>query len=302
MNQNKPYDVIIIGGSYSGLAAAMALGRALRRVLVIDSHDPCNKQTPYSHNFLTHDGHPPHEIRMQALHEVAQYTTVELIDAVATTVQRTTSGYAVSTDSGHTYTAGRLVLATGIRDLMPPIPGIAESWGISVLHCPYCHGYEVRGHETGILANGDSGYEFAMLISNWTTRLTLYTNGPSTLTTEQAARLQAHHIQVCEATIERLVHEAGYISGIVTTDGATLPATALYARLPFEQHSDIAQQLGCALTPEGYIQTDAAQQTTVPGVYACGDNASRIRTVASAVAAGTTTGIMLNKDLITATF
>lgn len=298
MIQTAKYDVVIIGGSYAGLAAAMALGRALRRVLVIDNGLPANRQTPYSHNFLTNDGKTPGQITAIARQQVAQYTTVVFKQATATAATQKPDGlFCITTGDGKNYTSNKVVLATGITDIMPDIPGFSESWGISVLHCPYCHGYEVRGVQTGILGNGDSAYDFATLIANWTNHLTIYTNGKATLTPHQLQQLHKHSIQVCEAVVEGLQHSNGIISHIVLGNGYTKPITALYARLPFKLHSNLHLQLGCELTNDGYIKTDAANKTSIPGVFACGDNVSRMRTVDNAVAAGTTTGMMINKEL-----
>lgn len=298
MTVNKQFDVIIIGGSYSGLAAAMALGRALRNVLIIDGGDPCNKQTPRSHNFLTNDGKPPKEIARLARQQVRMYGSVSFLEGLATTAIKNGKGFEVTTATGETFTSRKLILATGIKDVMPDIPGFADSWGISVLHCPYCHGYEVRQQKTGILANGDAGYELSSLISNWTNDLTLYTNGRSTLTGEQKIKLEKHHINVVESELDSLENKDGYINRIAFKDGSKAQATALYARLPFVQHSSIPENLGCEMTPEGYIRIDSAQKTSIPGVFACGDNATRVRTVANAVSMGTTTGLMVNRELI----
>jgi thioredoxin reductase len=298
MKQETQYDVIIVGGSYSGLAAGMALGRALRKVLIIDSGDPCNKQTPHSHNFLTNDGRTPKEITSLAKQQVLMYNTVNFIDALVTTAMKTKNGLEIQIQTGERFTARKLVFATGIKDIMPNIPGITECWGITVLHCPYCHGYEVRHQRTGILANGDASFELASLISNWTNDLSLYTNGKSTLTRQQGQKLLNHKINIKEAEIDRLQHKKGHIENIIFKDGSKAPVKALYARLPFVQHSSIPQALGCEITTEGYIKIDAAQKTTVPGVYACGDNTTRMRTVANAVSMGTTTGLMVNKELI----
>ncbi|WP_339810051.1 NAD(P)/FAD-dependent oxidoreductase [uncultured Imperialibacter sp.] len=292
------HDVIIVGGSYAGLAAGLALGRALRKVLIIDSGKPCNKQTPHSHNFLTQDGTAPAEIASIAKQQVLTYDTVSLLNDRVVNAKKLDSGFEVFVPSGESFTARKLIFATGIKDVMPEIPGFKESWGKSVLHCPYCHGYEVRGQKTGILANGDSGYEFCMLIANWTSDLTLYTNGNSTLTHEQTTSLRNHKINIVEDEILKLDQTNGYLNSIQFKTGRVEPVTALYARLPFQQHCDIPQQLGCELSEEGYIKVDAAQKTSVPGVYACGDNVTRMRTVANAVSMGTTTGLMVNKELI----
>lgn len=302
MRKEKPFDVIIIGGSYAGLAAAMALGRALRQVLVIDSGDPANKQTPYSHNFLTNDGKTPKEIARLAKQQVQKYSSVSFLEGFASAGLKTNSGFEIITQGGEVFTSKKLVFATGIKDIMLPIPGFPECWGISVLHCPYCHGYEVRHQKTGIIANGDTGFEMATLISNWTKDLTLYTNGKSFLSVGQKARLDEHLIQVAEAEIDRLEAKNGYIQKIHFGNGTSTVAKAIYTRPPFVQHSSIPRELNCALTEDGYIKTDPAQRTTVPGVYACGDNTTKMRTVANAVAMGTTTGLMVNKELIDEAF
>ncbi|HEV7332314.1 MAG TPA: NAD(P)/FAD-dependent oxidoreductase [Flavisolibacter sp.] len=298
MKQEKQFDVIIVGGSYAGLAAGMALGRALRKVLIIDGGNPCNKQTPHSHNFLTHDGKTPKEIASLAKQQVRMYGNVSFVEGFASAGIKTANGFEVQIQSGEKFTARKLVFATGIKDIIPGIPGFSESWGISVLHCPYCHGYEVRQQKTGILANGDTAFELSSLISNWTTDLTLYTNGKSTLSEQQRVKLDKHQIKIVEAQISRLENKSGYIQNIVFADGTKAPVKALYARLPFVQHSSMPQELGCELTQEGYIKIDPAHRTTVHGVYACGDNTTRMRTVANAVSMGTTTGLMVNKELI----
>lgn len=302
MEPKKHFDIIIIGGSYSGLAASMALGRALRTVLIIDIDDPCNKQTPHSHNFLTQDGKPPAEIARQAKEQVLKYPTVEFVRDLAISALKNEQLFEVQTVSGKNYSASKLVFSTGIKDIMPGIPGFAESWGISVLHCPYCHGFEVRGQKTGILANGDAAYEMSSLISNWTSDLTLYTNGIATLSAKQRQKLSQHSINIIEVEIDHLEHTNGHIRNVVLKDRTTAPVMAIYSRLPFKQHTTIPYDMGCELTNEGYIKIDAAHRTTVHGVYACGDNTTRMRTVANAVSMGTTTGLMVNKELIEESF
>ncbi len=298
MKAENQYDVIIVGGSYAGLAAGLALGRSLRKVLIIDSGNPCNKQTPHSHNFLTNDGKPPSEIASLARQQVRMYSSVTFLDAVATAGAKTENGFEVAVQSGETFTAKKLIFATGIKDSMADIPGFSACWGISVLHCPYCHGYEVKGRQTGIFANGDLGFEFAALISNWTDDLTLYTNGKSTLTNYQVEKLQKHRINIVEHEIEQLEHSNGHLHHIIFKNGGKSPVKALYTRRPFVQHCSIPQALGCEITTEGYLKIDASHHTTLPGVFACGDNVSPMRTVANAVSMGTTTGLMINKKLI----
>ncbi len=302
MKENKIYDVLVVGGSYAGLAAAMALGRALRSVLVIDSGLPCNRQTPYSHNFLTQDGKTPHEIHTLAMQQVSVYVTVDFLNESAIRAAKNEDGFEVHTASGNVLRAIKLIFATGIKDIVPGIDGFEECWGRSVLHCPYCHGYERKGETTGILGNGEIGFEMARLISNWTDELSLFTDGIATFSDAQRALLDKHHIQIVEKKIERLEHQAGYIEKLVFQDGSTTAIQVLYARLPFIQHCPLPVQLGCELQDDGYLHVNAQQQTTVHGIFACGDNVSRMRTVANAVAMGTAAGMMANKELIEESF
>jgi len=302
MTDQKYFDVIIIGGSFSGLAAGMALGRALRQVLIIDSGKPCNRQTPYSHNFLTQDGKTPKEIAALARKQVEIYDSVTLFNGLATNGTKTENGVEIQTLSGETFSAKKIIFASGIRDIMPDIEGYAECWGISVLHCPYCHGYEVRNERTGILGNGEYGFEFSNLISNWTKNLTLFTNGTSSLTAEQTEKVEINKIKIVEKEIERLEHINGYIQNIIFRDGTKSSMKALYARSPFEQNCTIPQTLGCEMTDQGYIKTDSFQKTTVHGIFASGDNTTRMRTIANSVAMGTTAGMTVNKEIIEAEF
>ena len=302
MKDNRHFDVIIIGGSYSGLAAGMALGRALKQVLIIDSGKPCNRQTPHSHNFITQDGKIPAEIAALAKQQVEKYNTVSFFNGMATNGTKTGTGFEILTDSGKVFSAKKLIFATGIKDIMPPIDGLAECWGISVLHCPYCHGYEVRNERTGILGNGAHAFEFSVLISNWTKDLTLYTNGASTLTEEQTTKLEKHNIKIVETGINKLDHRDGHLQSIIFKDGSAAALKALYTNNPFEQHCQIPKTLGCEFTEDGYIKTDGFQKTSIPGVFASGDATTRMRTVANAVAMGTTAGMIANKEMVLEAF
>lgn len=302
MTDRNNFEVIIIGGSYSGLSAGMTLGRSLRNTLIIDSNLSCNRQTPHSHNFITQDGKTPKEIASVAKEQVLKYDKVKFHDALAISGKKTTDGFEITTEAGEIFTAKKLLFVTGIKDIMPNIPGFADCWGISVIHCPYCHGYEYTGEKTGILANGETAFELGKLISNWTSSITIYTNGKSTLTQEQTAKLNKHQIEIIETEIEHFEHNAGNIQNIVFKDSSKVEITAVYVRPTFTQHCDIPVQLGCELTEQGYIKVDNMQKTSIVGVFASGDNTTAMRSVANAVATGAFAGAVINKELINEAF
>lgn len=292
------YEVIIIGGSYAGLSAAMALGRSLRNVLIIDNGKPCNRQTPHSHNFLTQDGNTPAAISAEGKAQVMKYDTVKFHEGLVTDVREIQGRFQVITQANASFGARKILFATGLRDVMPELPGFAECWGKSVLHCPYCHGYEVHGIRLGIISNGDMAFEFCRLINQWSKDLILFTNGKSTLTEAQIEKLKPHRIQIEERPLLRLDHDGGKLLNVVLSDKTKIPLSAVYARPAFRQHCDIPQKMGCELTEQGFIKTDDFQQSTIPGVYAAGDNIIMLRSVANAVASGMKAGAFINKALI----
>ncbi len=298
MKDRRDFDVIIVGGSYSGLAAGLALGRALRQILIIDSGKPCNRQTPYSHNFITQDGKSPREIAITARLQVEKYDTVAFFNGTATQGTKTENGFEILTGSGESFRAKKVIFATGIKDIMPDIVGYAECWGISVLHCPYCHGYEVKNEKTGVLGNGELIFEFLSLISNWTNDLTLFTNGTPALTAWQIDKIKKHNIPIVETEIEKFVHSNGYLQNVVFKGGTSSSVKALYTKSPFEQHCTIPETLGCEMTEQGYIKSDPFQKTTVHGVFSSGDNTTRMRSIANSVGMGTMAGMMANKEII----
>lgn len=298
MKEVKMFDVIIIGGSYSGLSAAMALGRSLRNVLIIDENKPCNSQTPHSHNFITQDGETPADISMKARVQVQKYKTVQFYDGRAAKGIKTKNGFEIETVVGDKYEAKKLIFATGVKDIMPNIENFSECWGRSIIHCPYCHGYEVRNQKTGILGNGEYGFEFSKMINNWTKDLTLYTNGKSTLTDEETNKLKDNNINIIELEIDKVIQTKGQLESILFKDGSKSELRALYSKLPVVQNTDIPEELECQLTESGHILVDDFQKTTIEGGYACGDSTTLFRSVANAVAMGNVAGAIANKDLI----
>ncbi|WP_316811105.1 NAD(P)/FAD-dependent oxidoreductase [Pedobacter heparinus] len=299
---SKHYDVIIIGGSYAGLSAALSLGRAIREVLVIDGGTPCNWQTPHAHNFLTQDGNTPAGISALGKKEVMNYPTVQFKEGVVSDVTVHDNYFKVVVGSDQVFNARKILFATGQKDLMPAIKGFADCWGLSVIHCPYCHGYEFRNQATGILMNGEPALELAKLISNWTDQLTVFTNGPATLNAEHLLQLQQMNIRVEERELQELVHENGVLKALVFKEGSIFQLNAFYARPPFEQQSALPEKLGCKFTAGGHIEVNDLQQTSIPGIYAAGDNAAAMRSVSSAVYTGNKAGAFINHELIAEKF
>ncbi len=297
MSDSQHFDVIIIGGSYSGLSAAMTLGRSLRSVLIIDSGLPCNRQTPHSHNFLTQDGVPPHEIASIGKRQVERYETIQFLNDFAVSGIKTKNGFEIKTAKNQNFKASKLIFATGIKDLMPKIKGFSDCWGISVVHCPYCHGYEIRNKKTGIIANGDVAFHLAPMAKNLTENLTILTNGKATFNPEQLSKLRKNNITIIEKEIIEIEHDNGHIKNVVFKDNSKAHFEATYAAIPFEQHSDIPETLGCELNEQGYIQVDMMNKTTIENVFACGDNCTRIRSVANAISSGNMVGAIINMEL-----
>lgn len=295
--RHTDYDVIIIGGSYAGLSAALSLGRFMRHVLVIDNGMPCNLQTPHSQNFLTQDGETPAAISQRAKEQLGKYSTVSFLEDTAISATRENNFITVTVASGKIITSQKLILASGIKDLLPDIPGFAECWGISVVHCPYCHGYEHRSDKTGIIANGDKAMHLATLVSQLTGDVTLLTMETPDIEEEQLARLRKNNIIITGKSIVSISHDNGYVRSVTYDDGSMEVFDVLYAALSFEQHSSIPEMLGCELTVQGLIKIDFRHQTSINDVFACGDNSNMMRSVANAVYSGNMTGAMVNREL-----
>jgi thioredoxin reductase len=296
------FDVIIIGGSYAGLSAALTLGRSTRNVLVIDAGKPCNKQTPHAHNFLTHDGDRPTEIAKAAKAEVLKYPSIRFLDGMAVSGKVAEGGFSIGLENGQSFTARKVLLATGLKDVLPAIKGFAECWAISVIHCPYCHGYEVRDEKIGLLMNGDHAFDMARNLNLWNKNLTILTNGKSQFTAEQTEKLQSKSITIVEEEIVEMVHVNGYLEHVVFKNGEKLALKAIYARAEVEQHNNLYLDLGCELTELKTIKVDEYQQSTAKGIYAAGDCTTLFRSLSIVTAAGTMAAVMLNKEMISEDF
>ncbi|MEO1448385.1 MAG: NAD(P)/FAD-dependent oxidoreductase [Bacteroidota bacterium] len=289
------YEVIIIGGSYAGLSAALTLGRSLRRVLVIDEGLPCNRQTPHSHNFLTQDHVAPAEIARKAREQVQAYPTVNFLADRVTEAKGNDGQFVLRTRTGQSSSAHKLIFGTGVKDILPEIEGFAACWGITAIHCPYCHGYEVKGVPTGILASGEMAIEYATLIKHWTNEVTVFSQG--SLDTDKD-RLEAIGVRLETGPIQQILHDSGHMHEVILENGRKISLQAMYHRPAYTQHCSLPEEMGCELTEQGHLKVDMFKQTTIPGIYAVGDATTPMRAVSSAVASGTMAGAGVNRELI----
>jgi len=290
------FDAIVIGGSYAGLSAALQLARARRKVLVVDAGQRRNRFASDSHGFLTRDGQSAAGIAAEGRANVAAYPNVAWHDGLAQAARADGDGFLVDLDGAGTARASRLVLATGVRDELAPIDGLAERWGRSVFHCPYCHGYELNEGRIGVLAGGPLAVHQAQMLPHWG-QVTLFTNGVCPLDAEQCADLRARGVTVDDTPVVRLVEHAT----VELSDGRREAMAGLFTYGRLHMASPIAGQLGCAFDegPLGpYIRTDEGRQTTVPGVFAGGDAMRAASTVAFAVADGAMAGAGAHRSLL----
>lgn len=293
------HDAIIIGGSFAGLSAAIQIARARRSVCVIDTGNPRNRFAAAAHGFFAQDGNDPRAIIASARAQVLRYPTVQMITGEASAARPTNGGFEV-TVGGKTLTAARLVLAFGVSDVLPELPGLAERWGKSVLHCPYCHGFEYAGQRLGVLYSTPMSAHQALLIAEWGPT-TLYLNGNETLDDETNEKLAQRGVTIEPARINALRGENGGLSSLLLADGRDAQINALYLAPRSRFNSPIAEQLGCVLNdgPFGLvIHTDEKKQTTVPGVYAAGDIARAPHNASWAAADGVTAGVFLHQSLV----
>jgi thioredoxin reductase len=294
------YDAIVIGGSYAGLAAATQLARARRRVLVVDAGQRRNRFAEHSHGFLTQDGTPAADIAAQGRAQLMAYPTVEWREGQVTAAERAGQGFRIEVDGAASASepieARRLVLATGVIDHLPEVPGLAERWGRHVFHCPYCHGYELNQGRIGALGVSPFSMHVALMLPDWGLA-TFFLNGAFEPDADQLAQLQARGVVLERGLIDRI---EGAMD-IVMRDGRVIPQDGLFTLTRVEVASPIAQALGCEFEdgPLGRtIKTDAMKATTVPGVYACGDAARQGGSLPLVVGDGTMAGAATHQSLI----
>ncbi len=293
------HDAVIVGGAFAGLAAATYLARARRRVCVIDAGQPRNRFAPASHGFLGSDGSEPASILSRARAQLAAYPGVTFIEGEASDASVRGDGFAVSLASGEEIAAHKAILAFGLRDELEPIPGLRERWGRTVLHCPYCHGFEFSDRPLGVLFRTPLSVHQACLVAEWGPT-TLFLNGGD-LESDAADRLARHRVTVERGRLGRLVGEAGALTGVELADGRVRAVEALYVAAHCCLASPIAGQLGVAIDdgPMGpIIRTDADKMTSVAGLYAAGDIARAPHSVSWTVADGVTAGTSLHRALV----
>lgn len=295
------YDALVVGGSFAGLSAAMQLARARKKVCVVDAGAPRNRFAAASHGFFGQDGTPPLKMIADARAKVLAYPNVTFIEgSVAGAHADGSGGFNASLEGGRQLSAGKIVLAFGVQDGFPDIAGVRERWGTSVLHCPYCHGYEFSGKQLGILLESPHPPEHAMLIAEWGPA-TLFLNGNHTVDDEVRAKLQARGVTIETDGIAALEGPGQELSAVRLEGGRLVPLDALFLAPRTRPGSPLAEQLGCAFDDGPFgpvIRTDAMKMTTVPGVFAAGDAAMLMHNATLASADGVMAGVSLHRSLV----
>lgn len=287
------YDVVIIGGGPAGLSAALVLGRARRTVAVVDSGEPRNAAAHESHGFLTRDGLPPGELLALGREEVTRYGVTLVDDRVVSAAE----GFTLTLESGAVLEARNLLVTAGVRDELPDVPGVAELWGDQVHFCPYCHGYEVRDDQVGIVADGPLGVVKAIMLREWAPDVVLFP-GDYSLTEDEAAQLDKRGITVEPGKVTRLAVTDGRLTGVDLADGRTVVRTAVFVNPTFVPKDTLLRDLGCDLTDQGWVRTDRDGRTSVAGVWAAGNVVDPKAQLISSAGQGAATAVALNHDLI----
>jgi thioredoxin reductase len=294
-------DVIIVGGSAAGLSAALYLGRMCRHVALFDTGKPCNRFSHASHGLLTRDGVAPAELLQLGRDQLKPYATVTLRAEAVTEIVAQADRFRVESEVA-SLTARKILLATGLHDGLPPLGNVAQFWGRSVFHCPYCDGWEWRNQPLAIYGNGDFALHMAKIVRNLTTDLVVCTGEAATFSTADRQALLANQIQIIETPVERLEGKGEQLESILFADGTQLARRALYLQPKLTQQSNLAATLGCTLSEMGFVQVDAMMRTNVAGVYAAGDMTTMRRQVLFAAAQGAMAASALTLELSTEDF
>jgi thioredoxin reductase len=290
------YDVVIAGGGPAGLSAALVLGRCGRRVLLCDSGTPRNGASRAVHGYLTRDGIAPLELLRLGREELEPYG-IEIRDIAVTDVQRAGEAFAVTLAESTQVHALAVLLATGVRDHVPAIPGLDACYGVSVHHCPYCDGWEHRGQSLAVIGYGASGAGLALSLKTWTASVTLCTNGPARLKSAQRAQLIGHQIPVREERIVGVEHQHGRISRLLFAKGDAVECEGAFFSGGQAQQCDLPKRLGCEFTRKGTVKTDHLGETCVAGIFVVGDASRDVQFVVVAAAEGAKAGVAINKAL-----
>jgi thioredoxin reductase len=291
------YDVIIVGGGPAGLSAALVLGRCKRRVLVCDTGKPRNAASRAMHGFLSRDGIAPWEFLQIARAQLRPYESVELRDVEVTAAECRDSRFHVTLADGETLQTRKLLIATGVRDNLPEIPGFAELYGKSVFHCPYCDGWEVRDQPLAIYGRGDRGLGLSLELTGWSRDLVLCTDGPSEIAADGLARLDRNGIRLREDRLTRL-EGAARLERIVFASGPPLDRQALFFTTGQTQQSQLASELGCAMTDKGTVRTGKYEATHLAGLYVAGDASRAVQWVIVAASEGAEAAFDINTALL----
>ena len=292
-------DVIIVGAGPAGLSAALVLGRACRQVLVFDAGKPRNYAARALHGFLSRDGVNPFELRRIGLEELQRYDTVRVEDAEVTHAERQPDGaFQVTLGDGRQFTARRLLLATGVTDHLPDVPGLQEMYGRSVFHCPYCDAWELRGQPLAVYGCNKRGYGLSVELLGWSRDVVLCSDGFCELDGDELTSLARNNIRVREDRIARLEGKDGVLERIVFENGDALARRALFFTTGQAQASRLAQQLGCQFNEKGTVRTGPYETTHVPGLYVAGDASRNVQWVVVAAAEGAEAAYAISQDLI----
>jgi thioredoxin reductase len=293
----EEYDVVVIGGGAAGLSAALVLSRARRDVLVVDSGTPRNAPAAHMHGFLSRDGLPPGDLLALGRDEVLGYGGKMVDGAVTEVVPFGDTGFWVMLADGQRGSGRRLLVATGLRDELPGIPGLRDRWARDVLHCPYCHGYEVRDQQLGVLGDSPDTVRYAQIIRQWAADVVLFAP-TGTLTGAERSQLVARAIGIVEGSVERVLVEDDHLSGVELDDGRTVPRDALFVPPRFVPNNDLLVGLGCDFDEDGWVTAGPNGQTTVPGVWAAGNVSNPRAHVITAAGEGFAAAIAINADLV----
>jgi thioredoxin reductase len=288
------YDVVVVGGGAAGLSAALVLGRARRRVAVVDAGTPRNAPAAHMQGFLSRDGMAPADLLAAGRLEVAGYG-VELVDDRVDAVE---SSFLLRLASGRELQARRILVATGVHDELPDIPGVHERWGRDLLHCPYCHGWEVRDQPLGVLGTVPGSVQHALLVRQWSDDVAFFVHCYD-LTAAERAQLDARGVDVVDGEIARLVVEDDWLSGVELTDGRVIGRAAVFIRPANVPHADgLLSGLGCDVDGVGFVAVDATGRTSTFGVWAAGNVVDPRAQVITAAGAGSAAAIAINADLV----